>query len=175
MIDEYKLLEKWWWRALKAIYVLVWLATFSLIALTAYSSRPYTTQDNYYIGINCNSGQSYKHFLADSYYGDKPTFTNEEVDQLNRLCAYGKNASPDSPAITETNFKYDILYNNYGSWKAVAISIGVGFLVALILIEGIKSIVLYVLGVHVWRGMWVYVTLFLLGMFNNDNKKEGDK
>jgi len=160
---------------MKVIYILVWLISFSAIALISYGSRPYTVKDNYYVTINCDSGNSYKHRLTNGFYGDTPDFTYDETEQLKKVCAYGLNDDNiTKPAIDTVNFKYDFLYNSYGSWKGVITSIAVGFLIAFIVIEGVKSMLLYIIGLGVWRGMLLYTLFFLAGMLTS-NKERGNK
>lgn len=172
MIKEHELSEKWWWRALKVAYILVWLAAFSLIGIIAFTNRPQTTQDSNEVIIKCESGKSYRHTLANYFFGREPNWSKEEVEQLKRLCAYGDNDTLDSPAIAENNFTYELAYNNYGSWESVLKVLGLGILISLFIIEGVKSIVLYILGIHVFRGMLWYIFIFIVGMFIKDGKKE---
>ncbi len=158
MKHQGNLSEKMWWRALKAVYVLAWLASLTLVGLLSYMQHPVTSEDLYNIRIVCDNKKTYKFEpkKLDSIL-HKVYFTDSEKEYLKKLCAYGNDGTNLTVSVLNTNFKTERLYNNYGSWESVLLYAVVGFAFIFVVLEAIKSILLYILGIPLYKGGLKYL------------------
>jgi hypothetical protein len=175
MTNEADLQSKWWWRALKAIYVLAW--AFALLGLTllAYFERPQQTPSSLSINIDCTkkeNSESVNTFISSSADIQDPTFFGQQTEQqIRKDCEYGgKNIDYSKyPDIPTRNFTVRTYLDKSGSWWYFPI----GFLILFTVIETIKTIILYIIGVGVLRGMLLYGLMFINEMLKS-NKKGGN-
>lgn len=170
MIDEQILKGKWWWRALKAIYVLTWIVTLLGLTLLAYFERPQQTLSSYWINIDCTKKENSWRFTPSLSFTSQVDvrFTFSEEDYVKKVCEYGLNKGDYTQFQSVTNSNYTVrnYFDKSGSWWYFPI----GFLVLFTVIETIKTIILYIVGVSVWRGMLLYGLIMINDMLKNDKK-----
>lgn len=162
--------DKWWWRALKAVYVLVWVVSLSFLAIIGYFGRPQQTPSDYWINIDCYKKENNWRFNPSLPFTSQTDvkFTYSEEDYVKKVCEYGLNKGDYAQfqSVPNSNYYVRTYFDRYGSWTYFP----VGFLVAFVLIEAVKTMLLYIMGINVWRGMLLYGLLFVASIFSNDKK-----
>lgn len=174
MKNQENLSEKAWYRFLKVFYVLAYLVCFAVVAFIGYIGwHEYNWNDMSSIKVICDNKKVYKFTPSQDFYSiDKVYFNAKEEVYVKRLCAYGvgQTSNETLPFVLERNYKIDYITHHEGSWKKVIFYTAIGWLVAYLIIEAVKSMLLYVLGVSIWRGGLLYGLLFISEMFKNDKK-----
>ncbi len=158
--------NKAWYRFLKVIYVLVWLIAFLIIGFITYLQRPYSSINYYKIGWNCTNGKSWEFSPANSVYDlANPGFTDADEENVRKTCEYGNdyrnNPEQLKASLPAKNYTLYNIYDHYGSSNGMGWSLFISFFVSFIIIEGVKSAILYIIGVPVWRGGLLYLLKFL--------------
>lgn len=167
--------DKAWYRFLKVIYILTWIVAFMIIGLITYLQHPYESTNYYKIGFKCNNGKSWEFSPTNSVYNlENPGFNSSDEENVRKTCEYGNDYrnNPDqlTAALPEKNYTLYHLYDHYGSSNGMGWALFISFLISFILIEGIKSAILYIIGVHIWRGGLLYLIKFLATFGKNGNK-----
>ena len=93
---------------------------------------------------------------------------SNESKRVMRACQDDVNGIEPLPTVK--NYTVEYPKKTVGSWDSVVLWLAVGFIVLFAVIETIKTIVLYVLGIHIWRGGLWYGVLFLDNILNGTNK-----
>lgn len=154
MTSENSLQEKWWWRALKVIYIFVWLISIGIAGFWGYSERPQRIPSDWRIDINCvNKTNSF--WDSASTNGVNGILTPDEEILYRKECQYGLKVSDyvAYPTVSTRNFTISPYYNSMGNANAAWARFWVGLVISLVVIETIKSIFLYIMGIRVWRGL----------------------
>ena len=97
-------------------------------------------------------------------------FTYEEEDYVKKVCEYGLNKGDYTQfqSVPNRNYYVRLYFDSYGSWGNVFTYLAVGFLIAFGIIETVKTIVLYIMGISVWKGGLQYAIIFIASL-NADN------
>jgi len=174
MSNESLILSKWWWRALKVIYIFMWIVSILLLISIAYSARPHKVQNYSRININCNKKENSFNFSPSGGLFttlDDLNWTKDEEELATKSCEYGlhRNDYAQLPSVAR-NYTVSLYFDAFGSWNDVFIILSVGLLIAFILIETFKTIILYIIGISIWRGMLLYGLLLLISIFSSNNK-----
>ncbi len=161
MKEEKNLHGKWWGRILIVFYVLFWLFAFSVVSFIAYSQRTHKETDIWKISINCANP---KNSFWENDYGDKiinNPLTVDEESLYRKECQYGINKDDYTkyPEVTTKNFTITPYYNTVGNTNSAWLTFFLGLIISFIIIEAIKSILLYILGYSLLRGVpkWIWI------------------
>lgn len=163
MIREARLQSSWWWRGLKVFYIFIWLIAFSITGFIAYMQRPQLVEDDSKINVNCQIESNSFWDYSSNYNTLAP---DPSMDALYRKeCQYGLNKNDYSllPDVAKNNFNISTYYDSEGSTSSVWDIVIVGFIASFIIIELIKTVFLYIIGMDIWRG-------FLGFMSSNQNQ-----
>lgn len=158
--------NKAWYRLLKVIYILVWIIAFIIIGFITYLQHPYSSINYYKIGYTCNSGKSWEFYPTNSVYDlTNPGFTDSDEENVRKTCEYGvdykNNTQQLSAPLPAKNYTLYFIYDNYGSSNGMGWALFISFFVLFIVIEGVKSAILYIIGIPVLRGGLLYLLKFL--------------
>lgn len=175
MIEQNSILNKWWYRALKVLYIFAWLISIVFVFFIAYSAGPRKVQSYSMVNVTCiQEGTSFDYSPTDSFFTsiDDIDWTNADEAHAKESCDYGLYIKDyTKSASVGRNFTVDLKYTTYGSWKDAFITLGIGLLTVFAVIEVIKTAVLYILGVSIWRGMFLYLLLFLASMHSGGKEE----
>lgn len=166
------------WRFLKVVYILAWLFGFLVIGMSTWFARPYKSESFSKLGFTCASNNQSWEFEPNGTFYDLQNTRLEQSDITNikKTCAYGadwyQNEASRLAPVPDQKYSLHNVYNSYGSWGGLALAFGISSIGVFVVIETVKSIVLYIAGISVWRGMLLYGLLLLAEMFKNDKKTE---
>ena len=170
MINENALNDKAWWRFLKVVYIFIWSISLLFIIVFLWSAsylRPHLDKDIPNSSIICDSGNKYVNHYEDKTTGETITYV-ENLESIN--FSWNKEDKDKITTLCQSGFKVEYAYKKAGSWWEF---FKTAFLVCLFffaVIEIIKSALLYILGINVYRGVLKYVLLSLAACFHNENK-----
>lgn len=111
--------EKWWYRLLKVIYIIVFVASIAITCVIAYSTLPQKTLDGNRSTIQCNNGKNYAPAKNSIYlYSDSLSTYDDQHARI--LCAYDTTNyySTYWTAPSYVNYTFVAVYNDapYTSW-----------------------------------------------------------
>jgi len=178
MIKESKLSTYWWWRLLVVIYAISYIVILLISCIIGYSNQPYSVDDYSKRYAECANGQKYD---LDKYR-DAIFYDGSNDDKTMRIWCAGnydittkegeKKSVPaydlpkygyKLPDITEVNYSIKLPQKINGSeWNVIKWFL-ITYIVGSIVLEFVKSLILYIMGLNIWRGFMVwYVRLFQL-------------
>ena len=161
------------WRLLKVIYIGLYLIVVSFAVLINWEERPHSVKKIDEVVMNCENGKQYP-FRPDTpsyfYSLEGVKFTPWQRIVAVQTCA-GEwdsiNSMPDESANTkgeevdalvakgyepDWNFTIDYAYENKGGWQQAIKNFAILFIISFAIIEAVKSALLYILGISIWRG-----------------------
>ncbi len=111
--------EKWWYRLLKVVYIVLFVGSIGLTCVIAYAAMPQRTLDGNLSTIQCNNGKNYAPAKNSIYvYGDSLSYSDDQNARI--LCAYDTTNYYGTylTAPSYKNYTFAPVYNNtdYGSW-----------------------------------------------------------
>ncbi len=149
-IQQENILErKIWYRAIKTIYIVVYIFVVITILFFGYSLKPYSAVDSLSSIIMCNNGRrlapsNNATIFEDGTLGIDDSFTAE------RLCSDQKDFVPDA-----INYTVQVSHKTSGTWATPLLFWVIGFFIAFLLFEVIKRTFLYiVIGKRFIRDYW---------------------
>lgn len=174
-----------WYRFLKVAYIAAYLIGLLFVGIIANSVAPRQVTESDKTSIVCDNGETYNlsrsklyEFQLEEVGSDEDLkvrracqsnhiVTNNETNEKftvrpEKLASYGL----EVPAIPATkNYTIKHVYKTVGSWNSVVAWFLVGTAILFVVVEIIKSASLYILGISVWRGIFVYIILLIAFMF----------
>lgn len=162
--------HKAWWRFLKVIYVGVYVFFTLFVLFIAYLERPQQVGSNYNNQLICDNGASFTQRNSNNHLELLKPGSQEDI-WARRICQYGETEEyklvDRYPTSENKNFRVELASKIVGSWQDFFKVLGIGLVIIFTAIELIKSAVLYILGISVWKGMLLYLIMFLAS-FNKD-------
>jgi len=109
--------EKWWYRLMKVIYIILYVGSIAIVCGVAFSEMPRRSLDGDLSLIRCNNGKNYapaKNSI--DIYGD--TLSTYDDQRARILCAYDTTSYYSRTAPSYKNYAFAPAYNkvDYGSW-----------------------------------------------------------
>lgn len=184
------LTNKAWWRLLKVVYIGLWCISLFLLVVISWSNKPRQVKDFDNGYVLCSNGTKYglakNNIDRTELYYDSSDETKrvlrscqDNVNIQNKLTGNIESVRPDElyvyglanlPLPSTKNFALEYPEKTVGSWDSVFLWFAVGFISVFTVIETVKTILLYVLGIHIYRGGLWYGVVFLDAILNG--KKE---
>jgi len=144
----------WWGRTLIILYVLTWVSSTSLVSVIAYSGRTQKIASDSKININCvnNNNSFWEYASTDLVNG---ILNSDQESQFKKTCQYGLNINDLTkyPEVVSKNFTISPYYDITGDTSAAWVTFYWGLIISFLIIEAIKSIILYILGYTLCRGV----------------------
>jgi hypothetical protein len=192
MIHQENLSEKAWYRLLKVVYIGIWCVALFLLVVISWSNKPSQVSDFDNAYVLCSNGTKYnlvKNNINrfELYYDDSEDSKRvlracqDNVNIQNKLTGKIESVRPDKlhlyglanlPLPSSKNYTVEFPEKTVGSWDSVVLWFACGFIAIFAVIETLKTIVLYVLGIHIWRGGLWYGVVFLDAVLNGKEKKK---
>ena len=111
--------EKWWYRLLKVVYILLYVGSIGLVFIISYSTMPYATLDGDLSIIQCDNGERYAPSKNNIYlYSWSKNLSDGDDQDARILCAYHTTNFYSHAAPTYKNYTFYPHFNtpDYGSW-----------------------------------------------------------
>jgi|GEM_PF-4661821 len=169
----FKLEKSWIWRLLIVLYAGVYLYVAFLAALASLEQWPHKEQDPKLTNAVCSNGKTINLSRNDIYEYDLTNGSKEDkmlrqgCYTLTRPTVQPGEKLPieslwDKEATTYTIQRYTVSKGHIGF---VALYFLGAFLVGFLVVEAVKTVVLFVMGVSIWRGGIAYAINFLADLF----------
>jgi len=170
MRNKSTLSEKWWWRTLVVIYVFFWISALIICFIIGYLERPQKIQSHSKVNINCNKQENNFSFEPSSSFipiSVNIRLSKTDDNYASKLCEYGLSRSDYAqlPSVPK-NYTAVLHFDNYSSWNRAGALAGVSLLILFMAIEGLKSTLLYILGINILSGVPLYILKYLAMVTN---------